>query len=193
MITAAVTPLRLTLSCGLLLALAAGGCASTRLGSNAPEGVNLSGEWVLNASLSDDSDALDALDKDNAKKMKKKGQQPAGEGSGDAAADIASSTAVNTVPQRLSIKQDGPRFHIESGNPPEPKEYTTSAQASCGTGDARCAAGWRGPVFVVDSQPAGQKAREETYALDSEGHLILTIQAGNVFAKLAYDRDRPRT
>lgn len=192
MTTAAVIAQRLTLSCGLLLALAAGGCASSRLGSLAPEGVNLSGEWVLNASLSDDSESLDALDKVNTKKdKKKKNQTPSGEGSGDAAADIASATAVNTVPQRLSIKQDGPRFHIESGNPPEPKEYTTSAQAACGN-DARCSAGWRGPVFVVDSHPEGKKAREETYALDSEGHLILTIQAGNVYAKLAYDRDRPR-
>jgi len=186
-------PAKRLMSCGLLLALAAGGCASSRLAMNAPEGVNLSGEWVLNATLSDDSESLDALDKLGAKKKKKKdATPPAGEGSGDAAADIASATAVNTVPQRLSIKQDGPRFHIDSGNPPEPREYTTSAQASC-SNDARCSAGWRGPVFVVDSHPEGKKAREETYALDSQGHLILTIESGNVYAKLAYDRDRPRT
>jgi hypothetical protein len=176
--------MRLTLSCGFLLAMGAAGCATSRLTSLPPAGVNLSGDWVLNANLSDDSESLDALDKIGKKKKKDK---PSGDGSGDAATDIASASAANRVPQRMSIQQDGAKVVFQAGDPPEPKEFTTTEKAPCGNDD-RCNAGWRGPVFVVDTHPKGSKAREETYALDSEGHLILTIQNGDVYAKVAYDR-----
>jgi hypothetical protein len=183
---------RLTLSCGLLLALSAAGCAtSSRLASLPPEGVNLSGEWVLDVNLSDDQDSIDALNKVGAKKQKKSKTPASGEGSGDAATDIASASASSTLPQHISIHQDGPLLRLESGNPPEPREYTTSAQTPCGASVKPCSAGWRGPVFVIDTHPQGSKDREETYALDDEGHLILTLQNGGVFAKLAYDRERP--
>ena len=92
---------RLTLSCGLLLALGAAGCATSRLASLAPEGVNLSGEWVLNTNLSDDQESLDALDKVNAKKKKKQKAPASGEGSGDAATDLATASATSPVPQHL--------------------------------------------------------------------------------------------
>ncbi len=51
-------PLRAIASCALLATLLAG-CATDRLVATAPQGVDLSGEWRLNADLSDDPQRLE--------------------------------------------------------------------------------------------------------------------------------------
>jgi hypothetical protein len=169
---------RLSLSAGLLLALAAAGCASSSLATQPPAGVNLSGEWVLNTNLSDDTTALRDLVKAAAKRHHRK------DSADDGAADATASSAA--VPARLSIRQEGAKLLIQTDTP---REYTTGAHSPCGS-ELRCTAGWRGAVFILDVQPHEGKSREETYALDSEGHLIVEIQTGKVDVKLAYDRAR---
>jgi hypothetical protein len=170
---------RLSLSAGLLLALTAAGCASSGLATQPPAGVNLSGEWVLNTSLSDDTTALGELAKAAAKRHHRKGSAD------DATADDATASSTN-VPARMSIRQEGAKLLIQADTP---REYTMGAHAPCGS-ELRCTAGWRGAVFILDVKPHEGKSREETYALDSEGHLIVEIQTGKVDVKLAYDRAR---
>jgi hypothetical protein len=179
---------------GLTLALAAGGCASGRLASLPPTGVNLSGEWVLNPSLSDDPESFQAQQKKSSSRRRKSSSSSAASGEAEPTAlqeDSGREGVSLDAMQRMSIQQEGAELRIQvqprSGEPPTPRKYTAGALTACADG-ARCEAGWRGQVLIVDTMPKKGKAHEETYALDEDGHLIVTIQGSKTDVKLAYDR-----
>jgi hypothetical protein len=76
-------------------------------------------------------------------------------------------------------------------------EYTAGVDKTIpygGEDTASCSAGWRGPAFIV-SIKAKKAFREDDYALDDEGHLIVTTDMkgkhlGTVELKRVYDRVR---
>lgn len=157
---------RALLSCTFLLA----GCADSRLAAAPPAGVNLSGEWVLDQGLSDDRESVAQLEKTvlHAHSNTASGEPPADE-------DRASPYA----PRRMRIEQEGAHLTLQAPD--------SSSDLCAGP---VCHMGWRGPVFVVDTQTPQGRELQKSYALDTAGHLIVTVQAGKVGVTLAYDRER---
>jgi len=116
----------------------------------------------------------------------------ADEGGGTAAIPARNDSDVPTAPARMSITQHGSQVRIQAA-PAEGAavswEFTAGTVASSSKGGANYSAGWRGPAFVVTTR-AKRGDREEDYALDSQGHLILTVQTRKLEVKLVYDRAR---
>jgi hypothetical protein len=98
----------------------------------------------------------------------------------------------------LSIAQSGAKVVIRSILPDGTKlsdEYTSGSDITIPFGDltAEQSAGWRGPVFVVVIKPKKGISKEDNYALDDDGRLIVTTQfkGGHVSKaeiKRVYDR-----
>jgi hypothetical protein len=176
MITAPRAAAPCLLLSGLMLALGAAGCAGGHTAQAPGAGVNLSGDWVLNTNLSDDAESLAALEKATAGKSDTSTQT------------TALHSDSSTAPQRMNITQNGQDLSVKAEGASLPQVYTPGAESPCGGG--QCHAHWQGAVFVVDVRPAKGHPIEESYALDDEGHLIVTIQTGKVGVKLAYDRAR---
>ena len=72
----------------------------------------------------------------------------------------------------------------------------TSTTVPYGRDDtARRTVGWRGPVFVVTIDAKKSGWREDEFALDEDGHLIMTVatkggRGGSREIKRVYDRAR---
>jgi hypothetical protein len=104
-------------------------------------------------------------------------------------------SAMVNAPQRMSITQHGSELHIKSADA-DGKEITRDFTAGATQsipwprGGAQCSAGWRGPAFVVTTKPKKGREREDDYALDDQGHLILTIQSRKLDIKLVYGHPR---
>lgn len=211
----AVRPTALLITCAL--AAAAAGCASSRLTAAPQAGVNLSGNWVLDVNLSDDSSALDeesgpaqaasASDHTPAPFTKPGTNGPdnplaAGTTNvllheGDPApkthtTTVDASTVVSS-PQSITITQHGSEVRIHATGADGRQEERTFTAGTTQTiawprGGAEARSGWNGPVFIVTTHPKKGRSREDDYALDDAGHLILTIQTGKIDVKLVYDR-----
>jgi hypothetical protein len=77
-------------------------------------------------------------------------------------------------------------------------EYTAGTQSTIPYGQDNSAdrsVGWRGPVFVVTTKAKKGGSREDDFALDDDGRLIMTTQTkggklGKVEIKRVYDRVR---
>lgn len=203
-----------------LAAAAASGCATDKLALAPPAGVDLSGSWVFDTNLSDDPSQLETLEppaqaahdaesNTTPTAFGKPGQNgpnnPLSAGStstlfGDSA---PTDTVVQTVddsalveaPETMTIQQQGPLVRIltvSASGKKGTKSYTAGTIQSIPWpgGGAQCHSGWRGPAFVVTTRPKKGRERENDYALDDEGHLIMTIQARKLDVKLVYDRQR---
>ncbi len=105
------------------------------------------------------------------------------------------------VPVHLSITQQAATILIKtnmSDGTQTSDEYTagTSATIPFGhEGTAERAVGWRGPVFVVSLTPKKGGWREDDFALDDDGRLIMTTamkngRTGSTEIKRVYDRAR---
>jgi hypothetical protein len=212
-----IVPPTVVLICALLLA----GCATERLAGAPPQGVNLSGEWSFDPNLSDDPSKLVEPDKTPQRTPgshrghggRGGGMPPMGSpGTGDtgyrggytyvlvANAPVAAGRSPKT-PARLSITQKDNSIVIRtnmSDGTQSVEEYTAGTKATVPYGHAETAersVGWRGPVFVISYKPKKGAAREDDFALDDEGHLIMTTagqrgRGGNVEIKRVFDRVR---
>lgn len=243
------------------------GCATERLASAAPNGVNLTGEWKLNLNLSDDPDKL-GPDPDNAPQRSPGGHRGHGGGRGGGGMPPMGSPngpggynySGGFLPVVLSGGIDGPDNGQDAGpgndqgggsepgtgpdsgpgNGPRHKstesrgmsinrllkaplhmsitqkdgvilvktnmpdgtqttdEYKPGATATIPYGPDNTAdrtTGWRGPVFVVTTDVKKGPWREDDFALDEDGRLIVSTQTkggrlGKLDIKRVYDRVR---
>jgi len=105
------------------------------------------------------------------------------------------------TPSRLSITQkDGTvsiRASMTDGTQlvEDYKAGTSTIIPDGADSTAKRTVGWRGPVFVISTDASKGGSREDDFALDEEGHLIMTTQAkvshrGTVEIKRVYDRVR---
>jgi hypothetical protein len=193
------------------------GCATDRLEASAPSGVNLSGAWKFDVNLSDDPDKLMEQDKKQQEHNPDEEDDPGvhhgrhGGGGptglppmgGGASADDKPSRAnalhrLLQAPASMLITQNGGTVGIRINMPDgtaTADEYTAGVNKTIpyGQGTADCSSGWRGPAFVVAVKGKKGAFREDDYALDDEGHLIVTTDLksghfGSVELKRVYDR-----
>jgi hypothetical protein len=103
------------------------------------------------------------------------------------------------IPERLAITQNGNSVAIRANladGTATADEYTAGVKSAVAFGgeSAEREVGWRGPVLVVSLK--GKKIdREYDYAMDDDGHLIVTIQGKGrrgrpIDVKSVYDRVR---
>ena len=102
------------------------------------------------------------------------------------------------APDHLTIRQDGGKLTIQSkssGGEWRTEEITPGRKSDLafGQGTAERTAGWRGTLFVITTQVKDGPTKEDDYALDDEGHLIVsTLMTGGhlpkVDIKRVYDR-----
>lgn len=282
-------PVSIALPC-LVTALCIAGCATERLDTSAPSGVNLSGEWKFDPNLSDDPDKLADPDKTPARTpgghrghgggrgggggMPPMGSSPGGgggsggytfgpaaSGSGPAASGLGTSadrfvpapgasgsspptggflpvaltapgieqsaplppadtpaSGTNTrvpdtssrgvsinrllkAPMHMSITQKDSTVFIKANMPDGTQtadEYSAGKQTTIpygNDGTAERSVGWRGPIFVVTTTIKKGGWREDDFALDEDGRLIMTTQTkggrlGKLEIKRVYDRVR---
>ena len=202
-----------SIGCALACLVVSGwlaGCATERLAAAAPGGVNLTGEWKLNPNLSDDPDKM-GPDSDAAPKRSPGGHRGrGGRGGGGGMPPMGSGTGgYNYLPLALSVKapaglsitQKDHALIVKitmSDGTQTVDEYTagTSTTIQFGhDGSAERVAGWRGPVFVVTTTVKKGPWREDDYALDDDGRLIVTTQTkggrrGALEIKRVFDRVR---
>jgi hypothetical protein len=102
------------------------------------------------------------------------------------------------APIRMTIDQKGNRLTIQgksSGGEVQTDELVSghSSDIPVGQNTADRDVGWRGPIFVVDTKFKSGPTKEDDYALDDEGHLIVStfVSGGHVKKsqlKRVYDR-----
>lgn len=214
------------------------GCATDRLESTPPQGVNLSGDWQLDPNLSDDPTKPPLNDSTSPSQMRHRSgrgrgsgniglppfanpggaggptggtqpdgtedftsnvtvqgpyvrtlwQDPTGAGAGGASAgEAASPSGVRgrgnrsffDAPVRMTIEQKGDRLTIQSkssGGQVQTDELVSghSSGIPVGQSTAERDVGWRGVILVVDTKLKSGPTKEDDYALDDEGHLIVS-------------------
>jgi hypothetical protein len=276
----------LTSMVSLATALCLIGCATERLAASAPQGVDLTGEWRLNANFSDDP--TKGLGDDEGQRpnggMRRRGGRGGGGGSGGGlppfgapggaggrnstapgsddftsnvpntyvpAAEASASgggsfTLVRYTPgeslaqsgggpgaggggagsagsgrgagggrngggrrgggvgqllyasEHLAINQNGGRITIQrkdASGELTTDEYTfgDKSPVTLGRDPAERTTGWKDRVFVIDTKAKGGPSKEEDFALDDDGHLIVTTflsgsRVPKVEIKRVYDR-----
>jgi hypothetical protein len=103
------------------------------------------------------------------------------------------------APARMTIQQDGSKLTIQAksatAGDPQTDEITAGEKRDIpfGQGTAERTAGWRGSILVVTTKVKDGPTKEDDYALDDEGHLIVsTLMTGGhmpkVDIKRVYDR-----
>jgi hypothetical protein len=102
------------------------------------------------------------------------------------------------APVRMTIEQKGNKLTIQSkstGGEVQTDELVPghSADNPIGQSTADRDVGWRGVIFVVDTKAKSGTTKEDDYALDDEGHLIVStfVSGGHVRKsqiKRVYDR-----
>jgi hypothetical protein len=105
------------------------------------------------------------------------------------------------APLSMSITQNQGNVTVRTNMPDGTQttdEYTAGSKTTIPYGQDQTAertAGWRGPVFVVTTAVKKGGSREDDFAIDDDGRLIMTTQAkggrlGKVEIKRVYDRIR---
>ena len=127
---------------------------------------------------------------------------PPSPGSGPPGNNTAGKSALSRAlqaPDYLSIRQDGAtvtvRFKAPDGGLVE-DQFKAGTQTTIPYGTdstAERTSGWRGPVFVVTTKARKGGMREDDYALDEDGHLIVSTyikggHRGSIDVKRVYDR-----
>jgi hypothetical protein len=199
----------------LICALLPTGCATEHLGTAAPEGINLTGEWNLDPNLSDDPNNPGAPDKAAPQGTPRNHRGRGGRGSGGGAGGMppmgspGGGGGYNFLPiaqisrgaPHLSITQKGANLVVKTqmqDGTQKTDEYVAGTSTTIPDGDdttAKRTVGWRGAVFVVTTDVKKGGTREDDFALDDSGHLIVTTQTkgsrgrdGEI--KRVYDRVR---
>ncbi len=258
----------LTFARALTLAVALTGlsaCATDRLESAPPKGVDLTGEWQVNTNLSDDPQKMPVDQQGGAGNMRHRhgrggggsggsggsgGLPPFGmpggaggrtgggdpgepDGSNDFTGnfnsgppgDEAAATYIRTAwdiggpgssgsssaggggrsrgnrfghlldtPDHLTIEQSGGKLTIQSksaGGDLTTDVYTSGQKSDVPMGQATAqrSVGWRGPIFVIDTQVKSGPTKEQDFALDDDGRLIVsTLMSGGHLPKVDFKR-----
>ena len=194
------------------------GCATERLDAAAPGGVNLTGEWKFNPNLSDDPDKLPDPEKGPLSSpgghrrhgggrggggMPPSGM-PMGDAPGDGGYNFMPMALTVKAPALMSIIQKDATVVVKIETPDGARtadEYTAGTRTTVPygkDGTAERIVGWRGPVFVVTNNVKKGGWREDDFALDEDGRLIVTTQTrgghmGKLEIKRVYDRVRNST
>jgi hypothetical protein len=105
------------------------------------------------------------------------------------------------APLSMSIVQNQGNVTVKTNMPDGTQtrdEYTAGSKTTIPYGQDQTAertAGWRGPVFVVTTAAKKGGTREDDFAIDEDGRLIMTTQTkggrlGKIEIKRVYDRIR---
>lgn len=198
-----------------------GGCASSRLSSQAPAGVHLAGDWKLDGARSDDLGRaiaqLRAHDRKLAHERRREAARAAeaqegpeggrregagpDQGSGEAfnigpgPQVSASDELIANVPQgsylRIAVGPDS--FTVTSGD--SSTRYTPGlpTDISAQQGDAQQIAGWRGADFVIDTRPQWGPRIIQSYGLTKDGRLRMTVRLTGGGTKFTFTSIYDRT
>ena len=192
----------------LIAAAALSACASSRLSSEAPPGVHLSGDWKLDSARSDDlGKAIDALHAQEAKARRNAELERQRETGGDSDREPLAGIAgplprgspvdelMSTVPRGdyLRITVTPTVFKVVSGD--SAAEYTPGlvSDISAEQGDAQQTSGWKGPDYVIDTKPQWGPEVIQSYGLDKDGRLTMTVQLAGGGTNLTFTRVYDRT
>ena len=231
------------LACVIAL-ISACGCATERLATAPPKGVDLTGEWQLNPNLSDDP--AKGTDQENSSpgNMRHRGGRGGGgpgggsggglppfgtPGGGGGRGGWGGNDFVGgpsggggygggagggggrgggrrgggfgnllSAPDHMAIEQNGGKLRIQTKSASgdlTTDEYTFGDKATVpfGRDTAERNVGWKGNVFVIDTKVKSGPSKEDDYALDDDGRLIMTTQMSGghmpkVELKRVYDR-----
>jgi hypothetical protein len=206
----------LALLCACLLAA----CASERLSPSPPQGVNLTGEWNFDPNLSDDPSKLANPDNTPQRTPGSHRGRAGGRGGGGGGmgmppmggpggggynfllvAQTGNAPRVVKAPAHLSITQEGGHLILKTNMTDGTQTVDDYIAGTSGkipyvqNSTAKRTVGWRGPVFVITLDAGKIGWREDQFALDEDGRLIMTTttkggRMGNVEIKRVYDRAR---
>jgi hypothetical protein len=247
-----------TAATALVASVWLGSCATDRLESTAPKGIDLSGDWQLDPNLSDDPAKPPLNDGTSPSQMRHRSgrgrgsgsiglppfgnpggaggptggaqpdgtedftsngsvqgpyvrtlwQNPSGTGAGGGGATAGGGTNSSArggranrwldAPVRMTIAQKGDRLTIQSkssGGEVQTDELVPghSSGIPIGQNTADRDVGWRGDILVVDTKVKSGPTKEDDYALDDEGHLIVSTFISGSYVrksqiKRVYDR-----
>jgi hypothetical protein len=233
-------------------------CATDKLDTSPPKGVNLTGEWQLNPNLSDDPQKPPPDDSTTPGNMRHRSGRGRGGSGGsppyglpgsaggrtggtepDSTQDLTNntntgaSTYVRTLwqypggygppsgggprggntgrsrgnrfghwldaPDHMTIEQSGSKLTIRSkssGGELKTDEFVIghSGDIPIGQSTAERDVGWRGNIFVIDTKVKDGPTKEDDYALDDDGRLIVsTLMTGGHMPKIDIKRVYDRT
>ncbi len=186
-----------------LLMAALGGCSS--LGTHPPRATDLSGDWRLNESLSDDPQALMRAHRQEQGHGRGGGHHhggmpgmggmgmphvgapgasaPPGGGSygggrgGGMGPHRGSNNEFLSRPDSLTIRQDAGELHLVADGVPTDFTYGDKVMASVKDGAAERTAGWKGKDFVVKYDVKDGPKASRSYALSPDGkRLTMTTE-----------------
>ena len=189
------------------LAMFCMGCAGARgLGAVPERAVNLSGEWRLNASLSDDArkilgDASARVREQFQRRQEayRRSEQLDRDPQGDyetralERGPYRDFGPVVEAPERISLTQSGGDITVMSEESETRFQGGRQSVVSFGQGIADRRTGWSGQTFVVTTRAVDGQAKEERFSLGKDGRLMVTLQMGGgglpkVLIKRIYDR-----
>lgn len=187
------------------------GCAgSTRGLKAAPEkGVDLSGQWRLNAGLSDNSQKIV---KERWEETRGRGRDRGTEGRpvGGALSAVGPTSGARVTrflsprmpaeleelarsPERLTVFQEGSQLRIEFNDTDVQYRAGVKSVVSYGRGVADRSAGWKGRTFIVVTKAVDGARQEKRFELDDSGRLIISTElsgwgGGKIKMRQVYDR-----
>lgn len=186
------------------------GCAGARGLAPLPEkAVNLSGEWRLNAALSDDArkilgDAQARVQEQFQRRQEayRRSEQLDRDPQGDyetralERGPYRDFGPVIEAPEEISLTQNGGDLAIMSDDSETRFQAGRQSVVSFGQGVADRRSGWSGQTFVVATRAVDGQAKEERFSLGKDGRLVVTLQMGGgglpkVLIKRVYDRAEP--
>lgn len=178
------------------------GCAGS-LDELPSKNVDLTGDWKLNASLSDDtgrllqahfktmSERLDRMPPQESGPMRRPTEgmtrRTSVEDSAEAERDPGGLrklrkqreerfTSMVEAPDRMDISLNGTRFIIKHNETRDEYRAGEKSVVSFGRGVADRTAGWRGKEFIVATRGLDGGSKEERYSLDPEGRLLVVMK-----------------
>jgi hypothetical protein len=177
-----------------LLLIALGGCSS--LATHPPRATDLSGDWQLNPSLSDDPQALMRAHRQEQARGHGGGHHHGGMpgmggmgmphldgpgsrqgGYGGMGPHRGSNNEFLARADKLSIRQDSSELHLVADGVPTDFAYGDKVMASVQSGAAERTAGWKGKDFVVRYDVKDGPKASRSYELSADGkRLTMTTE-----------------
>jgi hypothetical protein len=183
-------------------AVLAVGCAGRSLDELPSKNVDLTGDWKLNASLSDDvpkllqshfktmSERMDRMPSEMGP-IRRPSEGMTRRTGDDVVTDAEPDpggirklrkqreerfTAMVEAPQRMEISLNGTRFIVKHDETRDEFRAGERSVVSFGRGVADRTAGWSGRQFIVSTRGLDGGSKEERYSLDPEGRLLLVTK-----------------
>jgi len=124
------------------------------------------------------------------------GQRASGRRGGGGVGQLLSASdhlAIDQNGGKITIQRKGARGELTT----DEYSFGDKSSVTLGPDTAERTTGWKGSVFVIDTKAKGGPSKEEDFALDDEGHLIVTTflsgsRVPKVEIKRVYDRDKAK-